>query len=69
MNLLPEFELSAEDCLELLKPVFDLAESGDEWHITLDYHVQIDLKMTPTIIHPSLFCQFEDAQLVGTKEN
>ena len=35
-------------------------------HRTLDGRVQINLKMTPTIIDPSLQCQFEDEQLVGT---
>ena len=49
-----EFELSAEECLELLKPIYSLADSGDEWHRTLDDNVQFDLKMNPTIIDPSL---------------
>ena len=34
-----------------------------------DDHVQIDLQMTLTIINPSLYCQFEDDQLVGMYEN
>ena len=59
-NSASEFEPSPQECLELLKPVYSLANSGDEWHRTLDDHVQINLKMTPTIIGPSLYCQFED---------
>ena len=51
--------------MELLKLIFGLADSGDEWHRTLDDHVQIDLKMTPNIIDPSLYCQFDDDQLAG----
>ena len=64
-NPAPEFELSPEECLELLKPIYGLADSGGEWHRTLDDHVQIDLKITPTIIDPFLYCQFEDDHLVG----
>ena len=54
INPVPEFELSREKCLERLKAIYGLADSGDEWHRTLVDHVQIDLKMTPTIIDPSL---------------
>ena len=64
-NPASEFQLSPEECLELLKSIYDLADPGDEWHRTLDDHVQIDLKMTPIIIDPSLYCQFEDDQIVG----
>ena len=60
-----EFELSPEESMELLKPIYSLADSGDEWHRALDNHVQIDLKIVLTIIYPSLYCQFEDNQLVG----
>ena len=64
-NPAPEFELSPDECLETLKPIYDLAGSGNEWHQTLDNKVKIDLKMTLTISDLSLYCQFEDSQLVG----
>ncbi len=32
----PEFELAPEQCLQLLKPLYGLCESGDLWHKTLD---------------------------------
>ena len=51
--------------MEILKPTYGLADSGDEQHRILDDHIKIDLKMTPTIIDLSLHCQFEDDQLVG----
>ena len=41
-NPAPEFDLSHEECLELLKPIYGLADSGDELHRTLDDYVQID---------------------------
>ena len=64
-NPVTEFELSAEECLELLKPTHGLADSADEWNRALDNHVQIDWKMIPTIVDSSLYCQYEDDQLVG----
>ena len=56
-NPAPEFELTPEQCLELLKPIYGLADSGDQWHSTLDDYIQNDLNMTPTIIDPSLYCK------------
>ena len=47
-NPAPKFELSSEEFLELLKPIYGLVDLGDEWHRILDDHVQIDLKMIPT---------------------
>ena len=54
-NPAPELDLSPHEYLELLKPTCGLADSGDQWHKTLDDHIQIDLEMTPTIIDPSLY--------------
>ena len=65
MNPETELELYPQECLELLLPIFGLAESEDEWHQALDHHVQIDLKMNPTIINPSLYCLFEDDKSIG----
>ena len=64
MNPVPEFDLSPEECLKLLKLIYGLTDSEDELHRTLDDHVQIDLKMIPTIIDLSFNCQFEDKRLV-----
>ena len=68
-NLAPEFELSPEECLELPKPIYGLADIGDESHGILDDHAQIDLKMIPTIIDPSLYCYFEDDKLIQINES
>ena len=55
-NPAPEFELSFEENLELIEPIYDLAESEDVVYQTLDDRVQIGLKMTPTIIDSSSYC-------------
>ena len=64
-NTAPEFELSPDECLELLKPIYDLADLGDQWHQILHDHLQMDLEMTTTIIDPSLYYKFEGDQLAG----
>ena len=57
-NSASEFELSPEECLELPRPIYGLANSRDELHRILDDHVQVDIKMTSTITDLSLCCQF-----------
>ena len=53
----------------LLKPIYGLHESCDEWNQNLDEHVQINLKMTSSIIHTSLYCKFEDDRVVQINGN
>ena len=55
--------------MELLNPVYGLADSGDERRRTLDDHIQIDLRIVPTIIDPPLHCQLKDNQLLGINGN
>ena len=38
-NPAPVFELSPEECLELLKLIYGPADSGDQWYLKLDYSV------------------------------
>ena len=59
----PEFELSPEEFPEPLKLICGLADSRNDCHGTLDGHILIDLKMTPTVIDPSLYHQLVDDQL------
>ena len=68
-NRAPELGICPEEYLEQLKTICSLADSGDEWYRALDDHMQIDLKMTPIVIDPSLYCQFEDYRLVGIHGN
>ena len=46
-NPVPEFALDPHQCLQLLKPLYGLCESGDLWHKALDDHHRKDLKMRP----------------------
>lgn len=43
----PEFELSPEPCLKLLRPLYGRCDAGDLWHTTLDKHYCHELKMKP----------------------
>ena len=54
--------------LKLLKPIYALAGSDDQWHRTLDDHLQIDLEMTPTIFYSSLYFKFQYNKLFGLNE-
>ena len=64
-NLAPEFDLSSEEVLKLLKLIYTFTGSDDEWHRVLDVHIQIDLDMTPRILDSSLFCKFQYNELFG----
>ena len=41
----PKFELDGPQCLQLLRPLYGLCESGDLWHTTLDAHHRNELGM------------------------
>ena len=53
-NPCPEFSLDRDQCLQLLKPLYELCESGDLWHATLDTHHREDLGMSPLETDPTL---------------
>ena len=61
----PEFELSPDQCLKLLKPLYGLCESGDLWHKTLDEHHRKDLGMVPLRSDRALYKLMIDGLLVG----
>ena len=57
-NFAPEFELEADQCFELLKPLYDPANSGDLRHKSLDTHHTEDLDMTQKVADPSIYFRF-----------
>ncbi|CAN8072966.1 unnamed protein product [Agarophyton chilense] len=61
----PEFELHPSQCLQLLKPLYGLCESGDLWHQTIDQHHVKDLGKTPLRSDPALYIQMKDGLLKG----
>ena len=60
-----ELNLSSDEVLELLKPLYGLPDSGDYWNKTISNHVTNDLGMTPTYIDNALFIKVEEDKLLG----
>ena len=59
----PEYELDPSQCLKLLKPLYNLCESRDMWHATLDKHHIDDLEMEPLRSNPGLYVLMADELL------
>jgi len=60
-----EFELSENQLLKLMKPLYGLSDSGDYWHTTFTNHLKNDLSMTCGISDLSLFFKIIDGKLQG----
>lgn len=60
-----EFNLKPTQCLQLLKPLYGLSESGDLWHATLDRHHRNDLQMRPLASDTALFVDENEGRLDG----
>lgn len=54
-NPAAEFELSSEQFLQLLKPLYGQCESEDIWHDTFNRHHREDLGMVPFKFDPALY--------------
>ena len=62
----PEFNLSSNEALLPLKPLYGLSDSGDLWHVSLDIHMKKDLKMKSMIADPVLYMKFNPSgELIG----
>lgn len=44
----PEFQLKDDQLLEILRPLYGLADSGDYWHATFLKHLKSDTNMQST---------------------
>ena len=60
-----EFELSPDQFLQLLKPLYGLCESRDLWFRTLDVRHMKDLSMRPLRSDPSLYAGMVNNSLEG----
>ena len=61
----PEFELDASQCLQILRTLCGLCESGDLWHATLDAHHRDDLGMTSISLDSAMYIWVVDGLLKG----
>ena len=61
----PELELKPSQCLQLLKPLYGLCESGDIWHETLANHHKEDLGMKSLRSDPALYSLIKEGILRG----
>ena len=59
------FMLNSEICIQLLKPIYGLADCVDKWYRILHDHIKADVKIELTIIDVSLYCKFDDYDLIG----
>lgn len=64
-NPVAEFELEPHQCLQLLKPLYGLCESGDLWFATMDKHHRLDLGMKALCSDPALYYLIRDGSLIG----
>ena len=64
-NAAAEFELSPDQCLKLLRPLYGLCDAGDLWHTTLHKHYRLDLGMAPFKTDPALYYWIVDGILKG----
>ena len=60
-----EFGLQPHQCLQLIKPLYGLCESGDLWHQTMDQHHREDLEMKPFRSDPALYMLMSEGRLRG----
>jgi Reverse transcriptase (RNA-dependent DNA polymerase) len=60
-----EMELSSDEFLKLMKPLYGLCDSSDRWHHTLRHHHVHDLQMEPLDADPSLYFRSLGKRLIG----
>lgn len=60
-----EMELSSEEVLELLLPLYGACDSGDRWAHTLRHHHTTDLGMQTLATEPALFFKCFEKRLLG----
>lgn len=61
----PEFKLADDQLLEIIRPLYGLADSGDYWHGTILKHLKSDLSMQITACDLSLFFRQVQSTLQG----
>ena len=64
-STVPELELDATQCLQIIQPLYGLSESGDLWYHTLQQHHLKDLGMKQLCSDSSFFYLLKDHILQG----
>lgn len=64
-NPAPEFELDPDHFFKLLRPLYEVCDASDLYHINIDRHHREDLEMTPLFIDPALYYRLADGVLKG----
>lgn len=57
--------VSEDELLELLMPLYGICDAGDYWGVTVEYHVEDDLNMKPSIGDPALYVMISDGEMDG----
>lgn len=60
-----ELDLSADEVLQLMRPLYGLADAGDRWHHTLAHHHLSDLNMESLVSERSLYYKMIGSRLAG----
>ena len=67
-NPAAQFGLAADECLELLRPLYGLSDAGDLWHRTMHNHLVDELGHLPTKIDMSIYISIRHGELDGISE-
>jgi len=59
------FDITDEEVLLLVRPLYGVCDAGDYWFVTLQRHVRDDLLMTPLSSDPALYMRKGFNGLVG----
>lgn len=57
--------ITDNEFLELLRPIYGVCNAGDYWGVTVHYHVEKGLDMSPTTGDPGLYLKLSDGKLEG----
>ena len=60
-----ELNLSSDELIEIIKPLYGLPDAGDYWDRTMADHLRRDLNMVPTYDDIALYFLYEDKELQG----
>lgn len=57
--------ITEDELLQLLRPLYGVCDAGDYWGVTIHFHAERDLGMTPSLGDPALYLSVSDGELEG----